>query len=161
VFGLSDLADDPDLATNGQRVAAREKFLPRLQQTFRRMTREEIVRLCEVARLPFAPIQRPEDLVDDPNLNEPGALTEVTLADGRTARLPSLPLDHVDPAEHPRRVGLGRHRDRGPPDGAARPRPSRARHRGDRVLRGRDAGDTPAHLRRPADRQPRRVLHRR
>src|SRR5205823_6159106 len=68
---------------------------------------EEAVRLCEEARLPFAPIQRPEDLVDDPHLNEPGALTEVTLADGRTVRLPALPLE-MSGRRLPRRLDLPR-----------------------------------------------------
>ncbi|WP_433504874.1 CaiB/BaiF CoA transferase family protein [Pseudonocardia halophobica] len=92
-FDLPDLAADPDLATNGERVAARDRLLPRLRETFAGLTRAEAVRLCEAARLPFAPIQRPEDLFEDPQLNEPGALTELTLDDGRTVRLPSLPLE--------------------------------------------------------------------
>ncbi|MBN9755289.1 CoA transferase [Pseudonocardia sp. Ae707_Ps2] len=92
-FGLDTLAADPGLATNAQRVAERDRVLPVLRETLGALTRDEAVRLCEAARLPFAPIQRPEDLFDDPHLNEPGALTEVTLTDGRTARLPSLPLE--------------------------------------------------------------------
>ncbi|GAB2676992.1 CaiB/BaiF CoA-transferase family protein [Saccharopolyspora gloriosae] len=92
-FGLPHLAEDPTLATNTQRVGARERIMPTLRDTIRSRTQDETVRLCETARLPFAPIKRPQDLFDDPHLNETGALTEVTLADGRTARLPALPLE--------------------------------------------------------------------
>jgi crotonobetainyl-CoA:carnitine CoA-transferase CaiB-like acyl-CoA transferase len=50
--------------------------------------------------LPFAPIARPEDLIDDPHLNA-GGLVEVTLADGRTAKLPAMPVAFGD-----QRLGL-------------------------------------------------------
>ncbi|MER5675114.1 CaiB/BaiF CoA transferase family protein [Pseudonocardia alni] len=104
-FDLRDLAGDPELATNAQRVAARDRVIPRLRSTFGAMDRDEAVRLCGAARLPFAPIQRPEDLFDDPHLAEPGALTEVTLSDGRSVRLPSLPLE-LDGARLPLRRDL-------------------------------------------------------
>ena len=44
------------------------------------------------AGLPFAPITRPEDLFDDPHLNAQGGLLDVTLPDGGTTKLPSLPI---------------------------------------------------------------------
>ena len=52
--------------------------------------------------MPFAPIASPEDLIDDPQLNA-GGLIEVTLADGRTAKLPALPVAFGDA-----RMGLRR-----------------------------------------------------
>ena len=48
---------------------------------------------CEAVGLPFAPITRPEDLFDDPQLNQPGATVEVTLADGRATKTPALPIE--------------------------------------------------------------------
>jgi len=93
VFRLPDLAADAALATNVQRVAARDRLLPRLRELFRALSRAEAVALCEKARVPFAPISRPEDLFDDPHLNSPGAMVEVTLPDGRKVPLPALPLE--------------------------------------------------------------------
>jgi crotonobetainyl-CoA:carnitine CoA-transferase CaiB-like acyl-CoA transferase len=92
-FDLGDLLADPNLATNGQRVAARDTFFPRLRAAFAGMSQAEAERRCEAAGLPFAPIKRPEDLFADPHLQVPGALTAATLADGRTVELPTLPLE--------------------------------------------------------------------
>jgi len=92
-FDLPDLLADPSLASNPQRVAARERVMPRLRAMFARRSRADIVALCEKARLPFAPIMKPEELFDDPHLSRPGAMVEVTLADGRTTSLPALPLE--------------------------------------------------------------------
>jgi crotonobetainyl-CoA:carnitine CoA-transferase CaiB-like acyl-CoA transferase len=36
---------------------------------------------------------QPDQLFDDPHLNEPGAMVHVTLANGRDAPLPALPLE--------------------------------------------------------------------
>jgi crotonobetainyl-CoA:carnitine CoA-transferase CaiB-like acyl-CoA transferase len=91
-FGLADLADDPALATNRQRVAARAHLLPRIQQLFSRFTRAELVERLERSGLPFAPVNRPEDLFDDPHLTASGGLVPVTLPDGTQTQLPALPL---------------------------------------------------------------------
>ncbi len=53
-------------------------------------------------------------------------------------------LDDLDPAQHPRRERLDRHRARGQQDGAQGPRRAGARHRRDRLLRRRaDRDDRP------------------
>ncbi|MGS0686868.1 CaiB/BaiF CoA transferase family protein [Nakamurella sp. GG22] len=92
-FDLRDLVGDPQYATNAGRVKARDTLLPLLREQFRSRTRDEASRLLESARLPFAPLQRPEDLFDDPHLAMPGAMTELTLPGGRTLPLPALPLE--------------------------------------------------------------------
>ncbi|MHB2169336.1 CaiB/BaiF CoA transferase family protein [Alsobacter sp. R-9] len=92
-FGLDDLKTDPALASNPQRVKARDVFMPRLRALFASMPREAIAAACEGIGLPFAPINKPEDLFDDPHLNHPGAMVDVRLPDGRTTRSPALPLD--------------------------------------------------------------------
>ena len=48
---------------------------------------------CEAAGLPFAPIRKPEELFDDPHLAASGGLADITLGDGRAARVPKLPLE--------------------------------------------------------------------
>ncbi|HEX9463870.1 MAG TPA: CaiB/BaiF CoA-transferase family protein [Alphaproteobacteria bacterium] len=92
-FKRPDLLADLDLATNPQRVAARERVIPELRTLFKQYSRQDIVAICERVRLPFAPVTKPEDLFDDPHLAEPGAMVEVTLPDGRTMPIPALPLE--------------------------------------------------------------------
>jgi crotonobetainyl-CoA:carnitine CoA-transferase CaiB-like acyl-CoA transferase len=92
-FDLADLFADAALATNLLRVAARDRLLPRLRAVFGRHSRDEIMRICEAAAVGYAPITRPHELFDDPQLNQPGAMVEVTLADGRPMPIPALPLE--------------------------------------------------------------------
>jgi crotonobetainyl-CoA:carnitine CoA-transferase CaiB-like acyl-CoA transferase len=93
VFDLPNLSEDPRYATNAQRVKARATLMPKLRDLFAAMTRAEATRLLEAARLPFAPLQRPEDLFDDPHLGAPGALIPITLPNGQGLPLPALPLE--------------------------------------------------------------------
>jgi crotonobetainyl-CoA:carnitine CoA-transferase CaiB-like acyl-CoA transferase len=92
VFDQPALAADGELATNPQRVAARERLIPLLRQLFKTFTRDQMVVMCEQAKLPYAPIRRPDELFDDPQLNVPGGMVDVSLPDGRTTRVPALPL---------------------------------------------------------------------
>jgi crotonobetainyl-CoA:carnitine CoA-transferase CaiB-like acyl-CoA transferase len=52
----------------------------------------DVIYRCEKAQIPFSPIARPEDLFEDPQLNEGNSLVTVQLPDGRQAKLPRLPL---------------------------------------------------------------------
>lgn len=92
-FELPELAGDQTLATNQQRVGARDRLVPTLQDVFLRLAKSEITETCDRAGIPFAPIARPEDLFADPQLQQPGAMLDVTLSDGRVARTPALPLE--------------------------------------------------------------------
>jgi crotonobetainyl-CoA:carnitine CoA-transferase CaiB-like acyl-CoA transferase len=92
-FTLQDLLADPALSTNRDRVLARERFMPRLREIFASLPRAAILEKCERIGLPFAPINRPEDMFDDPHLNHPGAMVDVTIPGGKAARMPALPLE--------------------------------------------------------------------
>jgi crotonobetainyl-CoA:carnitine CoA-transferase CaiB-like acyl-CoA transferase len=92
VFKLGDWATGPDLALNNQRVAARETIMPQIRALFAGLPKAELLRLCEEANLPFAPITRPEELVDDPHLLASEGMVSVTAKDGVKADLPTLPL---------------------------------------------------------------------
>jgi len=91
-FDLAGLASDPLLATQAQRVSARERTLPLIAARFGAMTAPTLMGRCETLGLPFAPIVQPADLFDDPHLNASGGLVPVTLPDGRSIKLPALPL---------------------------------------------------------------------
>jgi crotonobetainyl-CoA:carnitine CoA-transferase CaiB-like acyl-CoA transferase len=93
MFNQPELAADLSLQTNSQRVAARERVLPRLRALFKGLTRAEAAQACEKANLPFAPITRPDELFGDPQLNAPGAMVEVSLPGGGSTLLPALPLE--------------------------------------------------------------------
>jgi crotonobetainyl-CoA:carnitine CoA-transferase CaiB-like acyl-CoA transferase len=92
VFSLADWASDPGLALNNQRVAARETLIPKIRALFASLAKADILRLCEIANLPFAPITRPEDLVDDPHLLASEGMVSVTVKEGVMAEVPTLPL---------------------------------------------------------------------
>jgi crotonobetainyl-CoA:carnitine CoA-transferase CaiB-like acyl-CoA transferase len=91
-FKRSDLLANANLATNSQRVDARAWLHLELEHFFKTMTLDEIIAGCEAARIPFSPIARPEDLFEDPQLNEGQSLDQARLPDGRYAKLPRLPL---------------------------------------------------------------------
>jgi len=92
-FGLKDFLADPALATNPQRVEARDRIIPAVAALFGRLTKNEVLQRCEDLGLPFAPIARPEDLFEDPHLNASGGLAPVTLANGKRTRVPVLPVE--------------------------------------------------------------------
>jgi crotonobetainyl-CoA:carnitine CoA-transferase CaiB-like acyl-CoA transferase len=91
-FNRQDLLDDDSLATNNDRIAARDRLIPILEQIFASMKMNDIVMRCEKAKIPFSPIARPEDLFEDPQLNAGNSLMVVELPDGRRTKLPRLPL---------------------------------------------------------------------
>ena len=85
VLGFPDLKADPTLATNNQRVAQRPQLLKTLRERLAHRSAAELSTLMEDAGLPFAPIRKPEDLLDDPHLLATGALADVQLPDGPRA----------------------------------------------------------------------------
>ena len=91
-FGFADLRADSRLNSNNDRVRARGWLLPLLRERLALHTAAELSTLFEAHGLPFAPITRPEDLFEDPHLLQTGGLAPMTLPDGRTTRVPLLPL---------------------------------------------------------------------
>jgi crotonobetainyl-CoA:carnitine CoA-transferase CaiB-like acyl-CoA transferase len=91
-FGLDALQADPRLASNNDRVRARDWMLPLLRERFAALPASELARRFDANGLPYAPITRPQDLFDDPHLKATGGLAPVTLPDGRTTHLPLLPV---------------------------------------------------------------------
>lgn len=96
VLGLQDLAQDPALLTNNDRVRARPRLLTLLRERLAQRSAAELSQLMEDAGLPFAPIRRPEDLYDDPHLLETGGFARIRLPDGahagETAQAPLFPI---------------------------------------------------------------------
>jgi crotonobetainyl-CoA:carnitine CoA-transferase CaiB-like acyl-CoA transferase len=91
-FKQGDLANDPKLATNNQRIEARPWLVPKVAEVFRRYTKDELEQMCLEADISFAPIARPQDLFDHPHLLANGSLAATTLPGGVQTRLPLLPF---------------------------------------------------------------------
>jgi crotonobetainyl-CoA:carnitine CoA-transferase CaiB-like acyl-CoA transferase len=91
-FGLDDLYADPRLADNDKRVAARGWLPARLSEETRTYTSAELQRRLERARVPFAPLRRPDEVLDDPHLNAGGQLVATPLPGKGVAKLPRLPV---------------------------------------------------------------------
>ena len=91
-FGFDDWAGDPRLATNQGRIEARSWFYPELQQRLQHLDKKVLMALAERAGIPFAPVNQPVDLWDDPHLNESGGLADTRTPAGNPVKLPKLPL---------------------------------------------------------------------
>jgi crotonobetainyl-CoA:carnitine CoA-transferase CaiB-like acyl-CoA transferase len=91
-FGLEDLLADERLDDNAKRVAARDWLPGRIAQEMARHPSAVLAERLERARVPFAPLRRPDQLVDDPHLNAAGQLVDTPLPGGSIARLPKLPV---------------------------------------------------------------------
>lgn len=91
-FSEPELAADPRLRTNGERVKQRVWLIPRLGDTLKRYTRAALAAKLEEIGLPFAPVARPWDLLVDPHLNASGGLHTVRLPAGGTLHVPALPI---------------------------------------------------------------------
>ena len=112
---------DPAWATNTLRSEGRETLIPLVAGLLRALTITEIEALCERGGLPFARINRPSDLADDPHLAHGGGLIAETMMDGRRAVTPALPIQFGDarlglrldlprPGEHTKEI-LSKFRD--------------------------------------------------
>ena len=92
-FGLQAFLDDPALRTTTDRILARSRIIPCVT---------DVIKLCDAAELSakldrlnicFSPINRPEDLFDDPHVLRPGGLVNNVNADGAPFRVPALPIE--------------------------------------------------------------------
>ena len=61
-----------------------------------KLSKTEAIRLCEKAAIPFAPVTRPEDLFEDPQLNQGAGLLETVFPDGVRTKLPRTPIEMSD-----------------------------------------------------------------
>ena len=91
-FDQRELAADPKLATNNQRIEARPWLVPKVAEIFKRYGKDELEQKCLEADISFAPVARPQDLFDHPHLLANGSLAPTTLPGGVKTRLPLLPF---------------------------------------------------------------------
>jgi crotonobetainyl-CoA:carnitine CoA-transferase CaiB-like acyl-CoA transferase len=92
-FGLQEFLDDPTLRTTTDRILARARILPRVAEAIKRRTMPELAAKLDALNICFSPINRPEDLFDDPHVLRPGGLVNNIDADGAPFRVPALPIE--------------------------------------------------------------------
>jgi len=87
-----DLAAEPKFANNALRVAVRPELLERLGEILKEHRADELAPKLEAAGIPYAPIVRPEQLLDDPHLRASGGLVQMETDDGGTTDVVLLPI---------------------------------------------------------------------
>lgn len=95
-FNLRQLKSDEQLKTNNLRVQNRSFLLPILRDLLLTMDIKAIAEIFEKNGLPFAPITKPEQLLDDPHLVATDGLGELEVPSGPRAgkktKSPLLPI---------------------------------------------------------------------
>jgi crotonobetainyl-CoA:carnitine CoA-transferase CaiB-like acyl-CoA transferase len=92
-FRETELGANPALQDNEARTRAREWLLPQVQQIVGRYDRTELMEKLNKADVPYAPVNTPADLYEDPYLmGEQNRLLPVN-AGQKTVRLPALPIE--------------------------------------------------------------------
>jgi crotonobetainyl-CoA:carnitine CoA-transferase CaiB-like acyl-CoA transferase len=92
VLERPDLANEPQFANNAMRVAVRPELLARLGDILKHHLADELAPKLEAAGIPYAPIVRPDQLLDDPHLKQSGGLVPMQTDDGGTTEVVLLPL---------------------------------------------------------------------
>jgi crotonobetainyl-CoA:carnitine CoA-transferase CaiB-like acyl-CoA transferase len=91
-FGLQEFLDDPTLRTTTDRILARSRIIPRVAEEIKRWDVAALSARLDALNICFSPINRPEDLFDDPHVLRPGGLVNNINADGAAFRVPALPV---------------------------------------------------------------------
>ncbi|WP_144114124.1 CaiB/BaiF CoA transferase family protein [Paraburkholderia sp. BCC1886] len=84
VLERPDLVDEPRFANNALRVAVRPDLLACLGEILKDHRADELSPKLEAAGIPYAPIVRPDQLLDDPHLKASGGLVPMDTEDGPT-----------------------------------------------------------------------------
>ena len=92
-FDEAELDADPRLTSNEGRTAERAWLLPRVALVIGRHDHLTVAERCAAAGISYAPIRRPEELVDDAQLVEGGHLLSTVLQNGEYVALPGLPIE--------------------------------------------------------------------
>ncbi|WP_312369745.1 CaiB/BaiF CoA-transferase family protein [Stenotrophomonas sp.] len=92
VIGEPQLASDPRYATNNARVAHREELVPYLQQRLRTRPAAQWLEALEKAVVPANPVNRIDQVFDDPQVQARGLRIELPHAGGGSVPMVRNPL---------------------------------------------------------------------
>ena len=91
-FGLADLLADARLSDNSKRVAARAWLPARIAEEMLKYPSAALAERLARAKIPYAPLRRPDQLVDDPHLNASDQWIATPLPGRPPAKLPKMPV---------------------------------------------------------------------
>ncbi len=95
-FEQAELFSHPEMRNNETRTRARDWLLPRVQEIVGRYESKDLMRKLEKADVPYARVNTPADLYDDPYLmGHKNRLLPVE-AGHKSVRLPALPFESED-----------------------------------------------------------------
>jgi crotonobetainyl-CoA:carnitine CoA-transferase CaiB-like acyl-CoA transferase len=92
-FGRRDLLQDAAYKSNEDRVRARPVLRPLVAAIVAQHKLAELADVFDRIDIPFAPVAKPGDLFDDPQLNAGGRMLEIDFPNGVRAKLPRLPIE--------------------------------------------------------------------
>jgi crotonobetainyl-CoA:carnitine CoA-transferase CaiB-like acyl-CoA transferase len=92
-FARADLLQNPAHKTNEDRVRERAALRPIVAEIVARHKLSALAELFDRIDIPFAPVAKPGDLFDDPQLNFGGRMLDIAFANGARAKLPRLPVE--------------------------------------------------------------------
>lgn len=93
ILNLDLLLTHPKLQNRRDQIAARDWTLPIVKEAIAKRRSGDLCDQFEQSGIPFSPIARPAEMYDDPHVNRPGGLFTSRLPDGRTFRVPGLPVE--------------------------------------------------------------------
>ena len=92
-YDLQELLADERLKTATDRILARSWTIPLVATKIAQVSTEDLVETLDRLSIPFALINSPEDLFNDPHVLRDGGLVSSKNADGEAFRSPALPLE--------------------------------------------------------------------
>ena len=87
-FGLKEFADDPSLRNTTDRILARARIIPRVAEVIRSWNVADLSAKLDALNICFSPINRPEDLLNDPHVLRPGGLVKISTPMARRSAFP-------------------------------------------------------------------------
>ncbi|WP_169545702.1 CaiB/BaiF CoA transferase family protein [Sneathiella aquimaris] len=92
-YDLHELLEDERLKTATDRIEARAWTIPVVAKTIATINAGDLVSKLDQLSIPFAKINSPEDLFNDPHVLREGGLVSSVNSDGNIFRSPALPLE--------------------------------------------------------------------
>lgn len=92
-YDLPEFLTDPRLQNATDRISARDWTVPIVAQKILTHTMTDLVEMLDRLNIPFAPINRPEDMFNDPHVLRDGGLVTSTDVNGQQFRSPTLPME--------------------------------------------------------------------
>jgi len=81
------------LRNTTDRILARARIIPRVAEVIKGWKIADLSAKLDELNICFSPINRPEDLLQDPHVLRPGGLVQNFNADGVPFRVPALPVE--------------------------------------------------------------------